>query len=1269
MTEYVTPMISTVLKKYQTSATKSLQGPGHTLKSAGVLDISTNGRSESPGQGLSNGKCQASSPAVALIKKEILSSPEPQELHHECSSRGTPPQIYPPATPPRELSQPILSVADSGCGELYETKLEGKTIGCFSVGGEMRLCLPQFLNNVLNDFSLEQINRIFDELSIYCSQCTPDQLVEFKAAKILPSDVKASGLITRTDAERLCAALLHRSDRNSYVPIESLAKGALSFHVYHKCFGKCEGICTPDMYSYQKPTCIKCLECDGWFSPQKFVGHVHREFENQTCHWGFDSRNWHDYLHVALDVENREKYQIILDQLKEVELKEMHKAQWELDHKKRKAEMLMDDGLLGAGHVLGLAGHPHGLVGALAPPPPPPMKQSQMDIPSGKKQQQQQQLKGSSTAATPALEYQYQIMYAHCVQQQQQREREREREREHLHPLPLPLPLSHQHRAVLVASAPHPHGPHHHPPPALNSSSAFRPWGPTTTKAFLHAYNATLSALPYACQEPPELQNPERVVRSTDKRYAERTYQPNVALAPRKSILCKERDKEREVMERHKLREKERADQQVVHIKQERSQTPTLTPTHTPTTSPAEDVAAPLEVVEPPHTSSSGSNSPLLAHLPLTAAAAAAAAAAPPPPPVCATAPPNGTAGAPATTTNLRNMRSPEEFSAGGSNEITSSTSPHHQVVQQSAGAHHQAPPSQHIIATVNQHAKLLPSSSSLPNGNGSSSSLAATNNEPSRIRINKNLMMTHQLPVGIGMAPHHHHHSHHSHQHQHHHPTHMHHYSHGYYKPSQATSPTQSSSAGLNLSTHSSNVVSSHHHQKSQHSSSAGAGLPNGKPHLGSEFELSTDTDDTDSLNGEPDSSAMLPPWEQAVESLRETRPRDRERVLQMLQRLLQENQQYRYNNIQLSELLHKQDAHIADLTEQLQRYRRQFEEQDCKVDLRKMPFKQQTRLAEGSRGEPEEEMEEELEEDLEEEEMEDRANNNNQQELSPLIKPPTNGLRRSATPLNCCGSEGDEFEKRDEPENKRMKLQEEEKIQEESPSNNSEPEDLQKDQENGEKSPPNDSLKSPQPSQISSDEEMEEDDDEDDDDDGEDGDEDEDEVVQIQAPHSSALATPPTATTPLSPDSAATAGQLFDSSNSSDESSMKKAQMSACHALEKISSNVASEENNQRLEEESQEEEEAEAEEEDPDEEDSDDDEMPLQQRQQQQRQRVAPQTMVSGSAPAPPAPPHPHPPMATKASKKQTPPAPPPTTTTSATASASTTNCELQIKKEIA
>lgn len=450
MTEYVTPNIHTVLKKYQTSAPKSLQGPGHSLHAATSqatspsasttstisnpqtsqqqqnnlncpcpLDVSLNNgtsslvsdmhglvamrnspsefiktaavhcpppnpnsaqtllsMSSSAASNAANAAASSSAvtsaataaaaaaaatnvnPALPLIKKEIMSSPEPalanaHDLPHESpmgSSLAAAHSLMPPAPikimppPPPEVSQPILSAADSGSGELYETRLEGKTIGCFSLGGEMRLCLPQFLNNVLAEFSLEQINRSFDDLGIFCSQCTPDQLMEFKAAKILPSDVKSSGLITRTDAERLCAILLHRSDRNSYINVEDIPKGAISFKVYHRCFGKCEGICTPDMYSYQKPTCIMCLECKGWFSPQKFVGHVHRKVENRTCHWGFDSRNWHDYLHVALDVENREKYQKILDELKEVEIKEQLKAQQEINYLKRKvsANMLLD---------------------------------------------------------------------------------------------------------------------------------------------------------------------------------------------------------------------------------------------------------------------------------------------------------------------------------------------------------------------------------------------------------------------------------------------------------------------------------------------------------------------------------------------------------------------------------------------------------------------------------------------------------------------------------------------------------------------------------------------------------------------------------------------------------------------------------------------------------------------------------------------------------------------------------------------------------------
>ncbi|XP_031623190.1 ski oncogene [Contarinia nasturtii] len=278
MNEFVTPHLRSVLKIYQDSATKSLQGPGSSI----VVHSSA-------------------------MKKEI---PSP-DLRDEPITPAAPP-LQPP-----EIPQPVLSAADTGRSILYETILEGKQIGCFLLGGEMRLCFPQVLNNVLMNFGLDQINRIFDELRIFCSQCSPDQLNQFKAAKILPEDVNTSGLITRTNAERLCSALLHRGERAPIV------KNAISFRVIHRCFGKCEGICTPEFYSYKDPACIRCIECNLMFSPQRFVCHVHSNQENSTLHWGFDSNNWRAYLQVSEDEENREKYTALLDELREREQRDM----------------------------------------------------------------------------------------------------------------------------------------------------------------------------------------------------------------------------------------------------------------------------------------------------------------------------------------------------------------------------------------------------------------------------------------------------------------------------------------------------------------------------------------------------------------------------------------------------------------------------------------------------------------------------------------------------------------------------------------------------------------------------------------------------------------------------------------------------------------------------------------------------------------------------------------------------------------------------------
>lgn len=294
MNEFVTPHLRSVLKIYQDSATKSLQGPGSSI----VVHSSA-------------------------MKKEI---PSPD-------LRDEPIAPAPPPLQPPEIPQPVLSAADTGRSVLYETLLEGKQIGCFLLGGEMRLCFPQVLNNVLTEFGLDQINRIFDDLRIFCSQCSPDQLNQFKAAKILPEDVNTSGLITRTNAERLCSALLHHGER----PI--IAKNAISFRVIHRCFGKCEGICTPEIYSYKEPACIRCIECNLMFSPQKFVCHVHSNQENSTLHWGFDSNNWRAYLQVSEDEENREKYTALLDELREREQHDMMAAingQRDISNLKRK---------------------------------------------------------------------------------------------------------------------------------------------------------------------------------------------------------------------------------------------------------------------------------------------------------------------------------------------------------------------------------------------------------------------------------------------------------------------------------------------------------------------------------------------------------------------------------------------------------------------------------------------------------------------------------------------------------------------------------------------------------------------------------------------------------------------------------------------------------------------------------------------------------------------------------------------------------------------
>ncbi|XP_069025376.1 v-ski avian sarcoma viral oncogene homolog a [Embiotoca jacksoni] len=227
--------------------------------------------------------------------------------------------------PPPVMPGPLFIPSDRST-ERCETVLEAETISCFVVGGEKRLCLPQILNTVLRDFSLQQINSVCDELHIYCSRCTADQLEILKVMGILPFSAPSCGLITKTDAERLCNALIYGG---AYPPRckKDLNGGSLelqftdrSFKVYHECFGKCKGLFVPELYTSPNAACIQCMDCRLMYPTHKFVVHSHKAQENRTCHWGFDSANWRAYILLGQDYTGKEekaRLEQLLDEIKE----------------------------------------------------------------------------------------------------------------------------------------------------------------------------------------------------------------------------------------------------------------------------------------------------------------------------------------------------------------------------------------------------------------------------------------------------------------------------------------------------------------------------------------------------------------------------------------------------------------------------------------------------------------------------------------------------------------------------------------------------------------------------------------------------------------------------------------------------------------------------------------------------------------------------------------------------------------------------------------
>jgi len=286
------PRIKRILMGFQDSAKHSLNGPSDT----GADDnAQTN--------------VDAAISSSSAVKPEAAASDESRWTSTNGGRDGG------PASGSRR--RPSADVSKTL--QLSETRVEGEKISCFRVGGEARLCLPQLLSRVLFSIPPASLQSVTDSLHIYFAECVDGQLEMLKQAGVLPNTVPRSGLVTLTDALRICAVLLHDQPPRHETPSDMTPM----IPVAHECFGGCRGMFWP--YDYRSPSslCVECAECRGWLSPEQFISHSHTVGENRTCHWGFDSRNWRSYLMLAA-ADDQFRLQHLLDKMKQLFVAKEH---------------------------------------------------------------------------------------------------------------------------------------------------------------------------------------------------------------------------------------------------------------------------------------------------------------------------------------------------------------------------------------------------------------------------------------------------------------------------------------------------------------------------------------------------------------------------------------------------------------------------------------------------------------------------------------------------------------------------------------------------------------------------------------------------------------------------------------------------------------------------------------------------------------------------------------------------------------------------------
>ncbi|OAF69429.1 hypothetical protein A3Q56_02829 [Intoshia linei] len=198
---------------------------------------------------------------------------------------------------------------------LNVSKIEACLLVSFSIGGEIRICFQQLLDTVLCQFNMADVAAVCRILNItITNDCPKIYLDLLKKLKILDPDAKNCVLLTLSQAEILSHYIIYLSKgdkfynvnipvkyENEYVNVtdDTTINGG-NIKVTHECFGTAIGTFNIFLYNSIEDKCITCDTCKLVFSPITFVCHSHC-IEMNTCHWGFQSSKWRDYLFIFED--------------------------------------------------------------------------------------------------------------------------------------------------------------------------------------------------------------------------------------------------------------------------------------------------------------------------------------------------------------------------------------------------------------------------------------------------------------------------------------------------------------------------------------------------------------------------------------------------------------------------------------------------------------------------------------------------------------------------------------------------------------------------------------------------------------------------------------------------------------------------------------------------------------------------------------------------------------------------------------------------------